>query len=444
MASLTFPSGFIWGAATAAYQIEGAWNQDGKGESIWDRFSHTPGKVYNHDNGDVACDHYHRWRDDIALMREIGLQAYRFSIAWPRVLPAGAGAVNQAGLDFYDRLVDGLLEAGITPFVTLYHWDLPQALQDRGGWANRDTVAAFADYADIVARRLGDRVKRWITHNEPWCTAFLGNYLGVHAPGLQNGPALAVAHHVLLSHGAAMPALRASSPGADVGITLNFSPAYPAADSAEDQAAARRHDGFFNRWFLDPLYGRGYPEDMAALYGPMMPEIQAGDLETIAAPTDFLGVNYYNRAVICDDPAAPPLRTGFVSPEGEYTAMNWEVYPDALRALLVRLHRDYAPGRLYITENGSAYDDVIAPGGAIHDEARVRYLAAHLAASHAAIAEGAPLAGYFAWSLMDNFEWAEGYNKRFGIVHVDYATQRRTLKDSALFFRSVIARNGIE
>lgn len=261
---------------------------------------------------------------------------------------------------------------------------------------------------------------------------------------MNEGPALAVAHHVLMSHGTAVPVLRANSPGADVGITLNFSPAYPASDSAEDQAAAQRHDGFFNRWFLDPLYGRGYPQDMVALYGKMLPDIHADDLATIAVPTDFLGVNYYNRAVIKDDPAALPLCTGFVLPEGEYTAMNWEAYPDALRALLVRLERDYTPGKLYITENGAAYDDALTPDGAIHDEKRTHYLAGHLAAVHAAISEGAPLAGYFAWSLMDNFEWAEGYNKRFGIVHVDYATQRRTPKDSARFLGAAIERNGLE
>jgi beta-glucosidase len=444
MAQIRFPDNFIWGAATAAYQIEGAWDEDGRGESIWDRFSHTPGKVHNNDNGDVACDHYHRWRDDIALMRELGLQAYRFSIAWPRVLPEGTGAINQAGLDFYDRLVDGLLEAGITPFATLYHWDLPQVLQDEGGWANSASTAAFTNYADIVSRRLGDRVKNWITHNEPWCTSFLGNYLGVHAPGLREGPSLAVAHHVLLSHGAAVPVLRANSPGAEVGITLNFSPAYPASHSPEDQAAAQRHDGFFNRWFLDPLYGRGYPADMVELYGPMLPAISSGDLETIAAPTDFLGVNYYNRAVIGDDPAALPLRATFVRPEGEYTAMDWEVYPDALRALLERLERDYSPGKLYITENGAAYDDTLTPDGEIHDAARTRYYAGHLAAAHAAISAGVPLAGYFAWSLMDNFEWAEGYNKRFGIVYTDYITQRRTPKDSARFFSATIEQNGFD
>jgi beta-glucosidase len=444
MTNVRFPEGFLWGTATAAYQIEGAWNEDGKGESIWDRFSHTPGKVLGGDTGDLACDHYHRWRDDIGLMRELGVHAYRLSISWPRVLPDGVGAINSVGLDFYDRLIDGLLEAGIQPYVTLYHWDLPQALQDHGGWANRDTVAAFANYADVVARRLGDRVKHWITHNEPWCTSFLGNWMGEHAPGIQAGPALAVAHHVLLSHGEAVPVLRAGSAGAQVGITLNFSPAYPATDSAADQAAAVRHDGFFNRWFLDPLYGRGYPADMVTIYSAMMPEIRDGDLERIAVPTDFLGVNYYNRAVIRHDPSTPVLETGFEHPEGEYTAMDWEVYADALRALLVRLQNDYAPNRMFITENGAAYPDTLTPGGRIHDEARIRYLSGHLAAAHAAIAEGAKLEGYFYWSLMDNFEWAWGYSRRFGIVYVDYPTQRRILKDSAMFYGDVIERNGLE
>jgi beta-glucosidase len=443
MTNLHFPDGFLWGAASAAYQIEGAWNEDGRGESIWDRFSHTPGKIMNDDNGDIACDHYHLWHGDIALMRELRLQAYRFSISWPRILPAGDGAVNSAGLDFYDRLVDGLLEAGIQPFATLYHWDLPQALQDRGGWANRATVAAFTRYTDVVVRRLGDRVKNWITHNEPWCVAFLGHWMGEHAPGIHEGPALAVAHHVLLSHGEAVPVLRAGSPGAQVGITLNFSPAYPASQSAADQAAAERHDGFFNRWFLDPVFGRGYPADMVALYGDMMPEIQPGDLERIAVPIDFLGVNFYNRAVIRDDPAALPLRTGFVEPEGEYTAMNWEVYPDALRALLERLQRDYAPARMYITENGAAYADILTDGG-IHDERRIAYLQSHLAACAAAIGAGAALTGYFVWSLTDNFEWAWGYARRFGITYIDYPTQRRIMKDSAHFYRGAIDRNGLD
>jgi beta-glucosidase len=438
-----FPDGFLWGAATAAYQIEGAWNEDGRGESIWDRFAHTPGKIFQNQNGDIACDHYHRWRDDIALMREIGLNAYRFSISWPRILPEGTGAVNQAGLDFYDRLVDGLLDAGVRPFVTLYHWDLPQALQDRGGWASRDTAAAFVRYAEIVVRRLGDRVKDWITHNEPWCTAFLGHWLGQHAPGLHHGPVLQVAHHVLLSHGLAVPAIRAAGPGARVGIAPNFSPAYPASDSPADQAAARRHDGFFNRWFLDPLFGRGYPEDMLALYGPMAPQPQPGDLDTIAAPIDFLGVNFYNRAVVRDAPDNPPLHVAAIEPPGEYTAMGWEVYPDALRVLLLRLQRDYAPPRMYITENGAAYEDTLE-GDAVHDPQRIAYLAGHLAACQAAIADGARVEGYFVWSLMDNFEWAYGYSKRFGLAYTDYPTQRRIPKDSARFYRTVIERNGLD
>jgi beta-glucosidase len=441
----TFPEGFVWGAATASFQIEGATREDGRGESIWDRFCATPGKVANGDTGDPACDHYHRWRDDVALMRDLGLQAYRFSIAWPRIIPDGDGAVNQVGLDFYDRLVDELLAAGITPHVTLYHWDLPQTLQDRGGWPSRDTAHAFARYADVVARRLGDRVKHWITHNEPWCASWLSYWIGEHAPGLKNGPALEAAHHLLLSHGLAAPAIRAASPGAEVGITLNFSPAHPATDSEQDRDAARRHDGFFNRWFADPLFRGAYPEDMVALYAGMgaAAPVREGDMATIAAPIDFLGVNYYNRAVIRHDPEGQGLGYGTLEPEGEYTHMGWEVYPDALRELLVRLHRDYAPAKLYVTENGAAYPDELSADGAVHDAARTRYLERHFAAAHAAIAEGAPLEGYFVWSLMDNFEWAWGYSRRFGIVYVDYETQRRTLKDSAHYYRGVIAANGI-
>lgn len=442
MSETRFPKGFLWGSATASYQIEGAWNEDGRSESIWDRFCRTPGKVLNGDTGDVACDHYHRWKEDIALMRELGHQAYRFSIAWPRVIPNGTGAVNQAGLDFYDRLVDGLLEAGIQPFATLYHWDLPQALQDRGGWANRNSVAAFAAYADAVSRRLGDRVKHWITHNEPWCVSILSNWIGEHAPGLRNGPALEVAHHVLLSHGEAVPILRANSPDSQVGITLNYSPAYPASDSEADIAAARRYDGYFNRWFTDPVFGRGYPADMLELYQGALPDIHDGDMEKIGVDIDFLGVNFYNRAVICDNPDAPPLRIGSIQPPGEYTHMNWEVYPDALRVLLERLHNDYAPKQMYITENGSAYPDELVDGR-VHDTKRIAYLRSHLEACAKAIEAGVPLKGYFAWSLMDNFEWAWGYSRRFGIVYVDYETQKRYPKDSALFYRDVIARNGL-
>lgn len=445
MPTLSFPTGFLWGSATASFQIEGATKADGRSESIWDRLCATPGKVLNGDTGDPACEHYYRWRDDIAMMKRLGLQAYRFSIAWPRIVPQGVGPVNQAGLDFYDRLVDGLLEAGIIPFATLYHWDMPQVLEDAGGWPNRDTAYAFANYADVVARRLGDRVKHWITLNEPWCSSFLSYWIGEHAPGIKNGPAIAASHHLLLAHGLAVPAIRAAAPDAQVGITLNFSPADPASDSDADRAAAWRHDGFFNRWFLDPLYRGSYPADMIELYGRMGdgPPIQNGDMAAIAAPLDFLGVNYYNRAVIKDDPAAGGLGYSSIRPEGEYTHMDWEVHPDSLRQLLERLHRDYAPGPLYITENGAAYPDEVSPDGAVHDPARTRYIASHLAACHAAIGAGVPLKGYFVWSLMDNFEWAWGYSRRFGVVYVDYATQQRIPKDSALFFRDVAAANGL-
>jgi beta-glucosidase len=435
-----FPPDFLWGAATASYQIEGAPHADGKGESIWDRFSHTPGKVRNGDTGDVACDHYHRWREDIALMRELGLDAYRFSVAWPRVQPTGRGPANAAGLDFYDRLVDGLLEAQIQPFVTLYHWDLPQALQDEGGWANRATAEAFADYAEIVARRLGDRVSAWITHNEPWVAAFLGNLIGEHAPGLTDmATAVAASHHLLLSHGLAVPRIRAAAPGAQVGITLSLSHAQPATDSPAGAAAAHRSEGFGARWFLDPLAGRGYPTDTLALFAPAAPPVQPGDLETIAAPIDFLGVNNYFRNVVRDSPENPPLNTSQVHPDGEYTTMDWEVYPDGLRALLEWLHQNYPFTQYYIAENGAAFPDMLEPDGSVHDERRQAYLEGYLAAAAEAIAHGVPLVGYFVWSLLDNFEWAHGYSQRFGIFYVDFPTGRRIWKDSARWYQRFIA-----
>lgn len=455
MTQFRFPNGFVWGAATSSYQIEGAYNEDGKGESIWDRFSHTPGKIQDGSSGDVACDHYHRWQDDIALMRDLKLQAYRFSIAWPRILPTGRGAVNEAGLDFYDRLVDGLLAANITPYVTLYHWDLPQALQDHGGWPVRATAEAFVEYADIVSRRLGDRVKHWITHNEPWCASILSYQIGEHAPGLHDCPAaLAAAHHILLSHGLAVPVLRRNSPNAEVGITLNFTPATPASDSPADVAACRRFDGFFNRWFADPLYLGAYPEDMLAAY---MAEghlpaaganfVQPGDLAVIATPIDFLGVNYYTRAVINSSVVQAEIQSTDALPDvpgAEHTEMGWEVYPNGIYDLLTRLHTDYRPGKLYITENGASYSDEPDADGRIHDARRLRYLRDHFIACKRAIDDGVPLAGFFVWSLMDNFEWAKGYTQRFGIVWVDYETQQRHPKDSALWFRQVITENSVE
>jgi beta-glucosidase len=443
---LKFPAGFYWGAATSAYQIEGAWNEDGKGESIWDRFCHAPGHILGGDTGDVACDHYHRWQEDVALMKELGLKAYRFSVSWPRVIPAGKGPLNPQGLDFYDRLVDALCKAGIEPLVTLYHWDLPQALQDLGGWANRDIAHYFADYAAVLARRLGDRVTWWATHNEPWVVAWLGYAWGQHAPGLQNlRVALQVAHHLLLSHGLAVDALRDGSTKARVGIVLNLSPVHAASSKPEDVSAAHRVDGFHNRWFLDPLFWGSYPGDVWALCvgGGLAPEVKPGDMARISRRLDFLGVNYYTRAVVAHDPQAE-FQIRHVRVEGsEYTEMGWEVYPPGLYELLVRLHREYKVPALFVTENGAAFQDQLTSEGRVPDERRLSYLREHLTQAYRAIQEGVPLKGYFVWSLLDNFEWAYGYTKRFGLVYVDYATQRRILKDSALWYRRCIAENAV-
>lgn len=446
MSKQSFPPRFVWGAATASYQIEGGWNEDGRGESIWDRFTRTPGKIIDNSTGDVACDHYHRWREDIALMKELGLQAYRFSIAWPRILPEGRGRINEAGLDFYDRLVDGLLNAGITPWATLYHWDLPQILEDQGGWPNRATAEAFAELADAVSRRIGDRVKHWITINEPWCAAFLGYHSGVHAPGRTSlRDAVHASHTLLLAHGLSVPVLRQNSPGAQIGITLNMTHVYPATESAEDQAAGLRLDGFINRWWLDPLYGRGYPQDMLALYNADLPIISADDLAAIAAPTDFLGVNFYSPSLIQHRADGSLLQLGDAHPaDSEYTGMDWLIYPQGLRDLLLRLGRDYPVGGLYITENGASYPDSVTEstdgGPRVADPQRTSYYQRHIAAAHEAIAGGAPLKGYFAWSLMDNFEWSYGYAKRFGLIYVDYTTQRRILKDSGHWYRDLLQR----
>ena len=441
-----FPTDFIWGAATAAYQIEGAAHEDGRAESIWDRFCATPGKVRNGDSGAVACDFYHRYPEDVALMRSLGLDAFRFSIAWPRILPEGRGRVNQAGLDFYDRLVDELLANDIEPFPTLYHWDLPQVLEDAGGWPDRGTAEAFVEYAEVVASRLGDRVSTWITHNEPWVAAWLGHALGVHAPGRTSSQdALSAAHHLLLSHGWATEVLRRESPEAEVGIALALTHTYPATDSEGDRAAAWWADGSFNRWYLDPLYGHGYPDDMVEHFAPEAPPVQNGDLEAIGAPTDFLGANYYFRQVVSEDPdGGRPILVR--DSDWAVTAMGWEVYPDGLHDVLTRLRDDYAPPGIYIFENGAAYDDVRGHDGDIVDPERQAYLDDHLAAVGRAIEEGVPVRGYFAWSLLDNFEWAEGYSKRFGIVYVDYPTLERVPKGSFYWYRDFIAsqRRGVE
>ena len=446
MSTVQFPPEFLWGSATASYQIEGAWQEDGKSESIWDRFAHTPGRISDGATGDVACDHYHRWRDDIALMGSLGLQAYRFSTAWPRILPDGYGKVNQAGLDFYSRLTDGLLEAGIEPYVTLYHWDLPQVLQDRGGWPARLSSQAFVEYADAVSRRLGDRVRNWITLNEPWCSSLLSYFLGEHAPGHRDlGEAVAAAHHLLLAHGWAMPVIRQNSPGCRAGITLNLSPQVPASPSEADALAARLADGMLNRLFLDPLSGRGYPQDLIEASAMAMPYVEPGDLGAIAAPLDFLGVNYYMRNIARSE-AIPESQNAprTVTPNAELTDMGWEVYPEGLYEILTRLKADYDFPAYYVTENGVAYPDHVGADGQVFDSRRVAYLRDHFIQAARAIAEGVPLRGYFVWSLMDNFEWSFGFSKRFGLVYTDYATQQRTPKASARWYSRVIAENGVE
>ncbi|MEL4180411.1 GH1 family beta-glucosidase [Roseateles sp. PN1] len=431
-----FPSDFRWGCSTSSYQIEGAIHEDGRGESIWDRFCNEPGRIRDGSSGEVACDHYHRWPEDLDMAQQLGVNAYRFSIAWPRVLPQGRGAANEKGLDFYSRLVDGMLERGLQPWATLYHWDLPQALQDKGGWANRATIDAFLEYTELVARRLGDRVKHWITHNEPYCTAFLGNFEGNHAPGLKDHKtALLVCHHLLLSHGRAVPLIKRLVPDAQVGITLSLHPISPASNSAADAAAAERHDGLRNRWFLDPLHDRGYPQDILALLGDDAPHALSTDLREIATPTDFLGVNYYFPERIENAPGVAPIATRVVETPGvERTAFGWEVDPEGMVTLLTRIQRDYAPNCVYLTENGSTFEDEMLPDGRVEDVQRRSYLARHLAAARRSMAAGVPLKGYFAWSLLDNFEWAEGYLRRFGLSYVDFETQQRTLKASGQWY----------
>jgi beta-glucosidase len=421
---------FVWGVATAAYQIEGAAREDGRGPSIWDTFSHTPGKTVRGDTGDVACDHYHRWRDDIELIASLGVDAYRFSIAWPRVQPLGHGAWNDKGLDFYDRLVDGLLAKGIQPHATLYHWDLPQGLQDRGGWAHRDTAQRFADYAEVMGKRLGDRLAALATHNEPWCTAILGHQIGKFAPGFADaGLAVQVSHHLLLSHGLAMQAMRAAGVSCPLGIVLNQSSVTPASDSAADLAKARTEYAQFVRWYMDPLLRGEYPRDPGITRYPV---VAGGDMALIQQPLDFLGVNFYNR--IWASAATPPLPAPC---ELGVTDMGWEIYPDGLRELLAGLHREYRLPPIYITENGMASVDV-PRGGEVDDAPRIDYVRRHLEALAAARREGVDVRGYFYWSLMDNYEWDSGYAKRFGLVHVDYATQQRTPKASAHWYRQTI------
>ena len=440
-----FPSDFLWGAATSAYQIEGSPLADGAGASIWHRFAHTPGRTANGDTGDVACDHYERWRDDVRLMRDLGLKSYRFSVAWGRVLPEGRGRVNEKGLAFYDRLVDALLEHGIAPNLTLYHWDLPAALDDRGGWLNPDVADWFADYARVLYARLDDRVPMWATLNEPWVVSEGGYLHGNMAPGhrvLHEAPL--AAHNLLRAHAAAVEAYRAEGRNR-IGLVVNLEPKYAASDTPEDAAAVRRATAYMNTRYLDPVFLGRYPEELREIFGVGWPEFPQAELDRIRdARLDFLGVNYYLRAVVQDDPTSLPVREGRVrQPQHTYTTMGWEVWAQGLADTLTWVTERYGRVPLYVTENGAAfYDAPTADGDVVEDPLRVRYFRDHLRAVRRAIAEGADVRGYYAWSLLDNFEWAHGYDQRFGIVHVDFATQKRTAKRSALYYKSVIESNG--
>lgn len=439
---MTFPKNFVWGAATSSYQIEGGGFDYGRGVSIWDTFSQVEGKVHNGDTGAIACDHIHRYADDVKLLADLGVDAYRFSVSWGRILPSGVGEINQQGIDFYQRLVDELLQANITPYLTLYHWDLPQTLQDQGGWENPDSVQWFADYTQIIAEAMGDRVKNWITHNEPYVVSMLGNQLGLHAPGKTDPvAAYTVAHHLLISHGVAVPIIRDNSEGAEVGITLDQTYSMPLTDSWEDRQAARLFAAYHNDWFLEPVFRGTYPQDLVERLEPqgIFANINLADISQAKVPTDFLGINFYTRVVVsqADNDSPFPITTHQLD-DVERTGMGWDIYADGLLHTLTYLYNAYYPAKIYITENGAAYDDPQPEDGVVNDPLRRAYFQQHLEAVSKAINIGVSVAGYFAWSLLDNFEWAYGYDKRFGLYHVNFETQERTIKASALYYRDYI------
>ncbi len=449
MKKYLFPDRFLWGAATASYQIEGSPEAEGKGESIWDRFSHTPGNIWNADTGDIACDHYRRYEEDVIMMSQIGLDAYRFSISWPRVFPEGGGKANQKGLDFYRRLIEKLEQHKIKPAVTLYHWDLPQALQDRGGWTNRDTAQYFSEYAAYLYETLDLPVAMWITLNEPWVVAIMGHAFGVHAPGAGDfNSALQVSHNLLLGHGLAVNAFReAKRNDEQIGITLSLASVEPLTEKEADLEAATRSDGFMNRWFLDPIFRGSYPQDMVEVFSRNyeLPRTEKDDARIIAEKIDFLGINNYTRVLVEASGDEDAFMGNPVNPrESEYTEMGWEVYPQGLYDLLTRVHRDYGPLPLYVTENGAAFADELDQDMQVDDPRRINYLEKYIYQCWRAVQDGVPLKGYFAWSLMDNFEWAFGYSKRFGLIYVDFNDQKRYLKNSASWYSKVIGRNGLE
>lgn len=444
MGKLIFPKDFLWGAATAAYQIEGAWNEDGKGESIWDRFAHTPGAIFQNQNGDIACDHYHRYEEDIEMMSKIGLKAYRFSISWPRIFPEGRGKINPKGLSFYGRVIEKLLEKNIKPVITLYHWDLPQELEDKGGWLNRDTAKYFAEYANLLFYKFGDIVPVWITLNEPGVCAFLGYGWGWHAPGKKDMKGAFIAsHNLLLAHGLAVQAYREGGYKGNIGITVNVATVYPASNSEEDIKAAERQDAYGNRWFLDPIFKKEYPKVIWEILEKNHWNFNypTSDWNVISIPIDFLGINYYTRTIVAYDEQDPYLKIKRIPGPKEHTEMNWEVYPDGLYDILIKIYKEYQIP-IYITENGAAYNDTVEDGR-VRDEKRIEYLREHIKRVYFAIRDGVDLKGYFVWSLMDNFEWGHGFSKRFGIIYVDYETQKRILKDSAYFYKKVIEENSV-
>ncbi len=452
---MSFPEDFNWGSATASYQIEGGFDDGGRTPSIWDTFSKTPGKVVNGDTGDVACDHYHRYPEDIKIMKDLGIQSYRFSLAWPRIMPQGTGATNKHGIDFYDRLIDGLLEAGIQPTATLYHWDLPQTLQDKGGWANRDIVQQFADYATVAAEAFGDRVANWITINEPWCVTWLGHFVGVHAPGLKDlETAVAVAHHTALAHAEATRALRAVRPEIRSGITLNMTNYRIDDENNEELQELRNYwDSNINKWWMDAQLHGTYPQNLVELYGDKLSKVvKPGDMEALKIDSEFLGINYYSDSFLNTPTAeqveknegtfAFPINSDG-TPPGPLTDMGWPITPTGLTDLLVRIHKDWPEIKdIAITENGVAYGDEPDEKGEVNDDRRVDYLVNHLAAVSDAIDQGVPVKSYYYWSLLDNFEWAEGYAKRFGIVFVNFETLQRIVKLSGSVYSKVIATNG--
>ena len=450
----TFPKDFKWGTATSSYQIEGAPTAGGKGPSVWDTFSHIEGNINNGDTGDMACDHYHLWRDDIGLLKKLGVNAYRFSISWPRIFPTGKeNEPNQIGLDFYSRLVDALLENQITPFITLNHWDIPQGLEDIGGWTERNIVHDFVKYSYHVSKHLGDRVRNWITHNEPWCISYLGYIEGHKPPGLINkwSKSLATAHHLLLSHGMAIPEIRNNSKQSEIGITLNLNTAIPASGSTYDDDACRFFDGQFNRLYLNPLYNNEYPDDVfeylktkSLISESDLNFIKQGDLNIISTKTDFLGVNYYSRAVIRNEEIDEKNNLPRNVDMGPKTDFGWEIYPPGIYDLLMRLKKEYKVQNIYITENGCSYSDGPNSEGKINDKRRIEYYRSHLTELKRAIEDGAPCNGYFAWSLMDNFEWAQGFSQRFGLIWVDFETLERIPKDSYYWYKKYISASGLD